>query len=37
MSFLYEKLGVHTIFNIFSEENENAQEQNFEVNNRKQG
>ena len=31
------KLGVHTIFHIFSEENENAQEQNVQVNNRKQG
>ena len=37
MSFPYEKLGVHTIFHIFSEENVNAQEQNIELNNRKQG
>ena len=37
MSFPYEKLGVDTIFHIFSEENENAQEQNVEINNRKQG
>ena len=37
MSFPYEKFVVHTIFHNFSEENQNDEEQNVEVNNRKQG